>query len=170
MAEKRGRKFAVVTYIQDTDKLLSRLLEKSNSIRSYAVIKHDKDETDIHHHVVLRTHSAWSCVRVAKWFDGVEEGQHTFAQFVHDDQGIIDYLTHKNCAGEKYVYDDSNIIDEGLSDLIPAEDSRDDTLSIIDDMLSGMSMRELVRRYGRDFVYHVTAYQYVVNIIRSEEN
>lgn len=65
---------------------------KQNSIRAYALIKHDKDEADLHHHMVLRTNSSWTCPAIAKWFAD-DSGQNTFAQIVRDLTGIVDYLT-----------------------------------------------------------------------------
>ena len=131
----KGRYFALVSYRTDTDGLVKSIEKKRNSIRAYALIKHDQDEADPHHHMVLRTHSTWSCPQVAKWFAD-DSGQNTFAQLVRDRTGIIDYLTHEN-EPDKHHYDKGDIIDGGLDDILPAGESSDDTYEIVEKLLEG---------------------------------
>ena len=106
----RGRFFAAVSYIPETAEILELLQRKTNSIRAYALILHDKDETDPHHHLVIRTHSAWTCPQIAKWFADNKNGQNTLVEFVKDRTAIIDYLTHEN-NDDKHRYDKNDIID-----------------------------------------------------------
>lgn len=162
-----GRYFALVSYRTDTDGLIQTIEKKRNSVRAYALIKHDQDEADTHHHIVLRTNTTWTCPAIAKWFAD-DSGQNTFAQIVRDRTGIIDYLTHEN-EPDKHHYDKNDIIDGGLSDILPAEDSSDDSYEIIEKLLEGYPIRELIRLYGRDFLYHLPAYMTAVNLIRDEE-
>lgn len=169
MAEKRSRLFGLVTYISDTARIVEMIGNKRNSVRAYALIKHDKDAADLHHHIVIRTHSAWSCSAISKWFKDTETGQNTFAEFVHDAEGIIDYLTHENEVG-KYHYSKDEIIDGGLTDLLPRADTCDSSFDIIEEMLSGVSTRELCKRYGREFIYRYASYRAVVEQIKEEEN
>ena len=163
----KARFFALVTYRTDTEGLLKTLQSKGNSLRAYALIKHDKDEAQPHHHIVIRTHSTWTCPQISKWFAD-ESGQNTFAQLVRDRTGIVDYLTHEN-EPDKYHYDQGDIIDGGLSEILPAGEASDDSFEIIEKMLAGYSIRELVRLYGRDFLYHFTCYEAVCNAIRNQE-
>ena len=120
--------------------------------------------------MVIRTHSNWTCPQVAKWFktDGIEEN--TFAQPVIDRNGIIEYLTHENENDTKAKYDKSDIIDGGLDDLLPQEDSADNSFEIVTALLNGTSTREMVRLYGRDFVYHYGSYRLLAEDIKNEEN
>lgn len=168
MAEKRSRKFGLVTYIQDTAEVLSLLMKKQNSIRAFALIKHDKDEADPHHHIVIRTHCTWTCPQVANWFKDNVEKQNTFAQFVLDDDGIIDYLTHEN-EEDKYHYSKDDIIDHGLAELVHQNEHKDDSFDIIEDMRNGVSIRAMVNRYGRDFIYHYSHYLLIAEAIKEEE-
>ena len=163
----KGRFFALVTYRTDTEGLVDVLQRKRNSIRAYALIKHDKDDADAHHHAILRMHSTWTCPQVAKWFAD-DSGQNTFVQLVRDRTGIVEYLTHEN-EPDKHHYDKSDIIDGGLDDILPAGESSDDSFEIIEKMLAGYSIRELVRLYGRDFLYHYPCYEAVCNAIRHQE-
>ena len=170
MAEKRSRYFGVVTYVADTDRVIKMLGNKRTSIRAYALIKHDRDSTDTHHHIVIRTHNTWTCAAVCKWFKDLETGQNTFAEFVHDREAILDYLTHENEGGEgKYIYQRSDIVDGGIVDLLPREDTVDDGMNIIEDILAGYSTRELCKRYGREFIYRFASYKAVADKIMQEE-
>ncbi len=166
---KKSRFFACVSYIPDTETILTVLQSKQKSIRAYAVIKHDKDNADTHHHMVIRTHSNWTCPQVAKWFKTDNTDQNTFAQPVIDRNGIIEYLTHENEDDTKAKYDKSDIIDGGLDDLLPQEDSADNSYEIITALLNGTSIREMVRLYGRDFVYHYGSYRLLAEDVRNEE-
>ncbi len=164
---KKSRFFACVSYIPNTDELIEILQTKGKSIRSFALIKHDKEEGELHHHIVIRTHTNWKCLQVAKWFKS-PTGQNTFVQPVRDRQGILDYLTHEN-APEKYQYDKSDIIDGGLDDLLPACESSDESYEIVEMLIKKTSIRELVRLYGKDFIYHYGSYVAVANAIKEEE-
>lgn len=164
----KSRKFALVSYIEDTEVICDIIQKHTNSIRSYAFIKHDKDPTDVHHHLVIRTHSNWTCVAIAKWFNKAVPQVNTFAQFVIDDSGIIDYLTHKN-EKDKEHYDEGEITDGGLTDLLPVEDSKDDSFEIIESILSCTPTRELCRLYGREFMYHYNTFRAVAAQILAEE-
>lgn len=189
MAEKRSRYFSLVTYITDTNRVLEMLGNKRTSIRAYALIKlsrmrtsiaresmympsltYDKDSTDPHHHIVIRTHSAWTCPAVCKWFKDTETGQNTFAEFIHDREAVLDYLTHENERSEgKHIYNKADIIDGGMADLLPREDTADDGMNIVEDILAGYSTREMCKRYGREFIYRFAAYKAVAEQIREEE-
>lgn len=166
----KGRFFALVSYCKSSEALIQILQTKQKSVRAYALIKHDKDEADPHHHIVIRTNSTWTCQQLAKWFTNAGgEGQNTFCQLVRDREGIVDYLTHEGNEGEKYHYDKSDIIDGGLDDILPAGEASDDSAEILEKYLSGVSVREMVRLYGRDFLYHIASYAAVADIIRKEE-
>ena len=167
---KHARFFALVTYRTNTDDLVKTICNHSNSIRAYALIKHDKDKTDVHHHIVLRTYNTWTCLSVSKWFFD-DTGQNTFCQIVRDRQGIIDYLIHENDTDdEKAHYDKSDIVDGGLNDLLPAECASDDSYEIVQKLLDGVPIRELVKLYGKDFIYHYSSYVAVVEHIRDQES
>lgn len=170
--KERTRFFAVVTYRTDTRKLIETLQSKGSSIRAYALILHDRDEVDVHHHIVIRTYSAWKPLQVAKWFAD-DSGQNTFAQPVHDRQAIIDYLTHKGDFaedGKKAVYTDADIIDGGLDDIKPIAGTADDSYEIIQALLDDVPLRELCKRYGRDFIYHFHCYAMLADKIREQES
>ena len=166
----KKRRFALVTYISDIAAIMAILSANSRKIRSYAAICHDKDETDAHYHIVIRTFNAFTAKQVADWFNGnsFSGGQNTFAQFVEDAQGIIDYLTHVNNP-DKYQYSRDAIIDGGLDDLLPREDYIDNSYEIVADILAGFSIDILLRRYGRELVYHYQQYKTIAERILAED-
>lgn len=157
-----SRFFSVVTYNPDTAELAKILESKSSSIRSWAMIKHDKDKTDVHHHIVVRTFINRAPLDVAKWFQGE---QNAFAQIVFDRKGIIDYLTHQNETDEKAKYTPADIIDHGLDDLIPKGEKDDDCAQILEKMLANVSLVDIVKVHGKDFVYHYNHFARLANRI-----
>ncbi len=171
MANGKSRYFALVSYLS-VEQLASLFQQKSTSIRAWVAIDHDKDNKEPHRHAVIRTHSTWTAAQVQAWFKGYfVEGKevNTFVEVVHDRSAICDYLTHENNP-DKYRYDRGDIIDHGLDDILPSGESSDDTFEIVEKMLAGVSTREMVRLYGRDFLYHYGSYALVVERIRQEES
>ena len=169
----KTRYFAIVTYIEDTNTITEIIQGKSKSIRAYAIIKHDKDSGELHHHIVIRTHCTWTTPQITKWFKGQKDKDgkdiNTFLEMVHDRTAIIQYLTHENDE-DKYHYEQSEIIDSGIEDILPSGETKDDAYEIIEMMEKGTSTREMCRMYGRDFIYHYGNYKYVLEAIESEEN
>ena len=166
----KARFFSLVSYLS-TNQIAEILQRKGTSVRAWAMIDHDKDGKTSHRHVILRTNSSWSLNQLLKWFTGTDaEGNecNTFGEVVRDRTAICEYLTHENDE-DKHHYDHAEIIDHGLCDLLPSSESADDTFEIVEKMTQGVSVRELVRLYGRDFVYHYGNYVAVVNAIKEEE-
>lgn len=168
-ATSKGRFFGLVTYLSDPQKVIKMIETKRTSIRSYALIVHDKDQADPHIHIVIRTHNPWTCKQVCNWFVDTETNQNAFAEFVHDRLGIIDYLTHENDP-DKHHYDKSEIIDGGIDDLLPKGNTDDLTCEILELLLQGTAIRELVKMYGKDFLYHIRDYTTAVKMICIQTN
>lgn len=168
--EGKARFFSLVSYLT-VEQVVEIMQSKGTSVRAWALIDHNKDTKEPHRHLVMRTNSSWKPTQVLKWFKGSDEwgdACNTFIEVVHDRTAICEYLTHENDS-DKYHYDQSEIIDHGLCDLLPSSECADDTFEIVEKMVQGVSVRELVRLYGRDFVYHYGNYVAVVNAIREEE-
>lgn len=168
--EGKARFFAIVSYLS-ADKIAEIMQRKGTSVRAWALIDHDRDEKEPHRHLVIRTNTSWTASQIQKWFMGVLEfgvAPNTFVEVVHDRTAICEYLTHENEDG-KFKYEQSDIVDHGLCDILPSADCADDTFEIVEKMVQGVSVRELVRLYGRDFVYHYGNYVAVVQAIKEEE-
>lgn len=168
MPKIESRYFCLVTYIQK-DELIQLIQNHESSIRSYAFCVHDKDEGEqIHTHIVLRTFRTWSPMQLCKWFKKNKDDQNTFCEIMHDRNKACDYLTHIN-EPDKHHYDESEIYDCGLDDIRDCPETVDNSMEVIESMLSEVSTRTLVARYGREFVYRYSAFVDVCKAITHEE-
>ncbi len=172
---RKTRFFSLMTYA-DEKQLQKVMMKHIKSIRAYCYILHDKDENEPHHHVVLRTHSTWSSFQLRKWFSGLTDKEkkpiNTFCEPANDLVALKEYLTHSDDESRtkgKYQYSASDIRDYGIWDLIPKNDSYDSSYEIINKILVGTSYRELVRQYGRSFLYHWDKFADMAAEIRQEE-
>lgn len=173
-SSKKTRAFSLITYC-NKKQIVEVLGSHNSSIRAFAYIYHDQDETTPHYHVVFRTFDAWSIPQIEKWWKGFtdEKGQeiNTFVQQATDLHALKEYLTHSDAesrAAGKHLYNSSDIISVGLFDLVSKKDAVDDTLEIVDHMVYGASTRWLIRRYGKAFVYHFSQFCAVREAIESE--
>ena len=80
------------------------------------------------------------------------------------------YLTHDKQT-DKQLYDKSAVKCDDISFWSNVEDNEQNvTDSLIDDILNGLSLRVLARRYGRDFMKNWKAYVDFANLVREQEN
>ena len=100
--------------VQDADKLkvdIQATCMKYQSIKKWAYILHDKDDTRPHYHIYLNFGtSSISTTDIAKWFDlkyEDEKGEHTGENFISKIKGratdMLLYLTHGQ-ADQKFKY------------------------------------------------------------------
>ena len=170
-AKTRYHSFMTYASIEQINKVI---YNHQSSIVSYCYILHDKDPTDVHHHLVIRTYDAWSPAQINKWFAFVklETGQNTFNEAVKDLASLEAYLTHSDADSVekgKHQYDRSEIKDFGLLSTSTTHKSYDDTYEIMLAMQAGMNTRELVRRYGKKFLYHYSQFVAVRDAIDAED-
>lgn len=172
---KRARIFSCVTYIGEKG-LNKAILDHQRQVRAFAYIMHDKDENEPHIHLLLRTYDSWTDTQIAKWFKGRKDAKgeecNTFVEVANDIHALKEYMTHsdeESRAQGKFEYSESDIRDFGLWDIVSKKDSYDDTMEIVNTILRGVTQRELLRRYGRKYLYHMTDYQQVCSEIRQEE-
>lgn len=172
---KKVRAFSIMTYCSKAQ-VAEVIGSHYRSIRSYAYICHDKDETVPHFHLVFRTYDAWSIPQIEKWFKGFldEKGEpiNTFVQRAVDLYALHEYLTHSDTVSKdagKHQYNPSDIVSDGLFDLVPKKDAVDDTYEMLEHMINGASTKWMVRRYGRAFVYHYSQFSAVRDAIMNED-
>ena len=169
----RPRYHAFMTYA--TIEQINRVIyDHQSSIVSYAYICHDQDETDTHYHLIVRTYDGWSSSQILKWFSFVkkETEQNTFVEELGDLKAFATYLTHtdaKSIEQGKHPYDKSLIKDFGLLSTDTTHESYDDTYEIVLAMMAGMRTRDLVRRYGKKFIYHFSQFIAVKEAIDAED-
>ena len=170
---KRVRAFSVITYHSVSD--VQELLWKHNqSVRAYAYILHDQDETASHIHLIFRTYDAWTSTQILKWFDAYKaiDGQNTLVEPANDLSALGEYLTHSDLtsiAEGKHRYKISDIVDGGLFESIEKHDSIDNTYEIINAIINRTPTKQLVRLYGRQLIYHYSQFQQVAEAIVREE-
>lgn len=172
---KRTRFFSLITYL-DEKRFRKVITTHIRSIRAFCYIHHDRDESVPHYHIIMRTHSAWTSIQICRWFAGYVDKEkkpiNTFCEPANDLTALKEYITHSDEESRekgKYQYTVGDIQDFGLWDIVPQNDSYDDSYEILNKFLACTSCRELVRQYGRKFVYHWGAYSEIADKIRTEE-
>ena len=101
------RLFEVVT---DKDKIdievVKTMMDNKESIKDYAYILHDTDETRPHYHIAVRLRDSYDTKYIAVWFDVAEN-------FICKVKGrwsdMLKYLIHEN-APEKHQYSEENVV------------------------------------------------------------
>lgn len=187
------RELFLISYLPSIDIINDILDKKIKNIKSYAFIYHDKDiylndilddktneiihkKGDLktpHYHIYLRLKVSREPDEIKRWFmpKGLADDNglpyNCLSQKVKSSVACIEYLTHKN-EPEKYQYSENDIISYNI-DSVLENDAIDNSIDIVEDMLSGFSTRELVKRYGRDFIYHYSSYSAIVAKIKYED-
>lgn len=160
--EKRSRNFCLITYLTEDD-LVSCLNNHQSSIRGFEYIFHDKDikedgtPKEPHFHVNLILFSARKLVEIRRWFFGFDpQGlpANTLGQICLDIGASHDYLTHKENP-EKFQYNPDSIVSSDPTLFDRKLDIVDDVSWLaLNDMLEGVPLQDIAKRYGRDFIYH----------------
>lgn len=181
---KQARAFWIRIYL--SKEALELFLQTNiKRIRSYAYILHDKDIGDDgelvepHFHLILRMYSQWSRRRIYKLFIpflwNYNNGQwektgNLNLQISSDYKANFVYLTHDNDP-DKYQYSKSCIVSNDFDDFGNNDDkSKDGAYEIIHDILEGKSQLYLLKKYGREYVYHKKQYELMAQCIIHEEN
>lgn len=166
----RSRRFHCITYLNELQ-LKVVLMFRTNQIRSWAYAYHDKDEKEDgtlkepHFHVLIVTHSAHTISAIRRWFgDYYDENGPitTTAQICQDIYESYKYLWHGTKQAReqgKYLYDKSIVCESDKERVFQAsEESEYDTITLAAEaLINGAEVRELGKRYGRDFILHYGA-------------
>lgn len=169
MKNTQSRKWSLVTYLRPQD-IAAVFGDKADKVRAYAYCTHDKDEgKEPHTHVVVWLNTPYAASTIKNWFRGADskgELANTLAEPCKDIAAMYRYLIHEDNP-EKYQYDPESRI---CSDPSCFEDDvqTDDTWVAVEDLLNGVPLREVARRYGRDFIYHYSHIRQLVADIRQE--
>lgn len=161
--ENRSRNFCLITYLTEDD-LVICLNNHQSSIRGFEYIYHDKDLKEDgtlkepHFHVNLILYSARKLVDVRRWFSGGKDlngfPANTLGQICMDIGASHDYLTHKGYS-DKFLYNSEDIVSTDLSLFDRKVECSDDASWLaLNDMLNGVPLQDIAKRYGRDFIYH----------------
>lgn len=172
--QARTRNWSLVTYL--TPVTLTERLFALDNVRYFAFILHDKDKNedgtlkDKHIHLALVLNSARTLAQLAPRFTDINSNAgNCFGQPTRSNAAIIDYFIHKN-EPDKYQYPIDCICSNNLQYFQNDDSTDDNTFLIIEDLLNGKSLREMVKLYGRDFLYHYQQYKLLVEDIRKQES
>lgn len=155
--------------------------QHSYDIRAFAYIYHDKfsseelgdkDHKEPHYHIVLRLNTPHSESSISKWFiyynsDGLLQKCQCFCTY--DVYSSFDYLIHKHNP-EKYQYSLDDVVVSAMKFFTRSIDtfSDDNALNALDDLMSGIDLYTLARRYGRDVIYHLSLLEYYAFKIKKQ--
>lgn len=187
---KERSQYKMLTFYAQFDdvKFFLKLRKEQGIIKEYACILHDHDTFDDgslkkeHIHAIVYYNSQTTDQRPQRDFkackflqkDGNEAVIHYVASLLNR-QSAYCYLTHRNEPSKHQYSDDDVYCSQGARDVFDCAVSRGDTEElntaslILEDMLSGVSLRDIVKAYGKDFVYHYHCFKELVNDIRHSE-
>lgn len=169
MSKNNSRYFSLVTYA--TDEQIKKVMRKHiSSVRAFCFIHHDVDEAEPHYHVLIRTLNTWTTKQISRWFEHLKDDKgefiNTFVEVCNDMIGMKIYILHQDKQSQlegKHRYEKSDLVDFGYDDLCNRKNSADDTYEIFSKLLMGVNPRQLVKMYGRDFLYHISQYYEAVD-------
>lgn len=173
----RFRSYALVCYNRNfIESFIS-----DNSIKSYYWILHDKDKLDngdlkpVHYHVVV----TFNYAIIPKKFESIcdayifleSEDTNYFYEPVNSLSAVLLYLTHRNDP-DKFQYSFSLIYTNNLTYLssVYSYDTtkENDAYNIVMALIDGVPYEELLKLYGRDFVFHYRQYLLMADLIEAE--
>lgn len=178
---KRYRNFSLITYLKEKD--IEKVLYKHNrQLRAYAYINHNLDKNEFnelkeeHYHLLISLINNTTCEAIKNWFNGFEDtkGQHinTLVQPMHDINSSYKYLIHDTEVAKeqgKYVYDKQDIKGYNLSFFEDTTKQEIDNLTLaLSDMLDGIPLDEIMKKYGRDFIVHYGHIKTLFNDIQKQ--
>ena len=174
-ANSRSRKFDLVTYI-DRDSVIS-FLKKSEWVSHWAVCRHDRDinldgsPKKVHTHILLYTYDSKTSSAVNRLFDIFSNElyrntdtavQNTIVRLCNDPVAYYRYLIHADDPDKAQYEVIERITDDEYYwrnlDLSAGMNSVDSNkaLAMFDDYIAGVPMRDMLARYGQNFLmnYH----------------
>lgn len=172
---KRYRNFSLVTYL-NPQQIESVLLKHDRQVKSYAYITHDKCNKEVHTHLLICLINNTTCNAIQNWFAGFDDEKglqiNTLVQPMHDLYSSYIYLTHETEQAReegKYVYSKDNIKGNNLSYFTDSSKQDIDNLTLaIDDLLAGIPLDEVTKKYGRDFIIHYGHIKMLFNDIQKQ--
>lgn len=170
----RGCNYDIVCYLPLND-IEDYIINGLNAYKYAISPLHDKDKKDNgelkkpHYHLVLCFGTKKRGTQLVRLFNTTE------IRLINNTsqlKGSFEYLTHdsKNCEG-KVKYEKSKLRSNDLVYFNNLDDSVgvDNSYDIIDRLNRQTSIREMVKLYGKDFIYHFDNYVKVAKLIAEED-
>lgn len=163
--QEKTRKWSVVTYLQ-MDEVLNAIsiYQELAGVVHYAIIEHEPEteEKQRHIHIALYFQNARRRDSVCELFKGKGNA---FAEPIKDSQVLVyKYFIHKGYPDKKQYS-----IDDIRSDNIEfwnKEVVENTALTIVEDLIRGRDIREMLKEYGRDFVINYQKYYEMASLIK----
>lgn len=187
--QKRSRRFCLTSYIDP--EALQRFVKRSSWVQHFAICTHNRDiDTDgnpkqQHTHLILYTYNAHTSSGIRKNFDtfsaelykGNAQIENTLCQECHSVVSQFRYLRHLDDPDKAQYTDNEVITDNDMywKELCRTNGMNDSTvntgLQMFDDLCEGVKTREMIVRYGKEYIYHAQQFQHcVVNHINDEND
>lgn len=167
------KKIAIMTYAKK-EQVEFVLNQHKDSITAFAWICHDRDTTDTHCHIFIKFNSERQGSAILKWFQNCTDTKNqpcnTRFEYVKDSESLLTYFTHSECP-EKAQYSESDIIyssDKAREELLE-ECERGNGFEPLEDMLNNIPLRDISKKYGRDFIHHYSSYKVLYEDIKRQE-
>ncbi len=178
---KRTRSFALSTYLTKSQ-VADVLYRHDRQIRAYAYIEHNRDTNedgtpkDRHIHILLHLVNASTVDRVRDWFKGYTDTLglpvNTLGQVMHDISSSFEYLTHETeqaKAEGKFIYDKSEVVSNDIKYFQDNTLYDEDNITLaLGELCAGVSLLEVARKYGRDFIIHYQSVKMLYNDIQKQ--
>lgn len=172
---ERSRYFSLTTYA--TEKQIKKVFKVHlSSLRAFCYIHHDQDEAEPHFHILIRTHSAWTCRQICNWFadlkDENKQKVNTFCEVASDMMALQRYILHDTDEAReegKHQYAAADIKSYEFHELVEKKNAYDSSYEILEKVLLGVHPRELCRYYGRDYLYHFSQYHEMAQMIEETD-
>lgn len=160
----RAYNWFIVTYND-----IANLKPLLDTATKYAYIKHDKDIAQPHYHIMLYTVREISFNQLKTIVNSCynPNKQNTFYQPIKDKKIAFRYLTHKDNP-DKYQYNDSEIVCTDIN-FFSLEKSVKDFTELLDDILKRVSLRDMAKKWGRDFIINRLKYVEYANLMSVQE-
>lgn len=176
-AESKFYKWGLMSYadIEDIQNIL-------DIAKHWAYIKHDKDISsnldesgkqklvEPHYHIVLILNSQMTLSAIRK---RIGSDENTLGQELKFPKNLYDYLLHDEYTdkirySEKERYCDNINYWENLKKN-ERTTKKNDAEELIDDILKGLSFREMARKYGRDYMRNYFDYTNYAKLVKEED-
>ncbi len=163
-SRERYYSFFLMTY-NTKEEEIQPLLDKAFK---WAWIRHDKDNTPEHLHIICTFKQNKSEASVKRLILGE---QNTFAEPLKDKYKAFQYLTHENEDETKAAYEESEIHTNDMSYFQKGLNKAVGNEEFITDLLNPeMTDFERGCKYGRDYMKNIKSYQHFVRLVRFERN
>lgn len=160
--------FHIVTYF-DVSMVADSLACHTSLIEYAFYILHDRDDNEPHIHIWLKLKRARKAGEIVRWFSDSDHNARIEKNH-YKRSDAIDYALHRSLAAVadgKARYDRSQV-SCFQTDIDTLEANLDRAFLCLQDMLSGVSVLDLARKYGSDFIYHFRSFREVAVAVQED--